>query len=71
MLGESKLYNLILLLVAVGLVYDELCYVFGIEEIRNMVDKMKMRLKRDRAEALSFLLSYRQFVGKHSRVYHN
>ncbi len=48
-LGVSKLYNLISLLVAVGLgvvVYGVLCYVFGIEEVRDMVDKIKIRFKK-------------------------
>ena len=47
-LGASKLYNLISLLVAVGLaviVYGVLCYLFGIEEVRDIVDKVIKRLK--------------------------
>ena len=48
-LGASKLYNLISLLVAVGLaviVYGVLCYLFGIEEVRDIVDKVMSRIKR-------------------------
>lgn len=44
-LGVSKLYNLIFLLVAVGLsviVYGVLCYLFGIEEARDIIDKVKI-----------------------------
>lgn len=47
LLGVSKLYNLISLLVAVTIgatVYGVLCYVLGIEEIRDMVDKVKIKL---------------------------
>lgn len=47
-LGVSKLYNLISLLVAVGvgvIVYLVLCYVFGVEEVRNVAGKVKGRLK--------------------------
>ncbi len=47
-LGASKLYNLISLLVAVGLaviVYGVLCYLFGIEEVRDIVDKVINKLK--------------------------
>jgi putative peptidoglycan lipid II flippase len=46
-LGVSKLYNLISLLVAVGIgtvVYGLLCYVFGIDEVRNVVAKIRSRL---------------------------
>ncbi len=48
-LGLSKLYNLISLLVAVGLaiiVYVVLCYLFKIEEVRDMVNKIINRLKQ-------------------------
>lgn len=48
-LGVSKLYNLISLLVAVGLaviVYGVLCYLFRIEEVRDLVDKVKLRLTK-------------------------
>lgn len=48
-LGVSKLYNLISLLVAVGLaviVYGILCYLFWVEEVRDVVNKVKMRLKK-------------------------
>lgn len=47
-LGVSKLYNFISLLVAVGLamiVYVVLCYIFKIEEVRDIVDKVIKRLK--------------------------
>ncbi|MDR7871373.1 MAG: murein biosynthesis integral membrane protein MurJ [Tissierellaceae bacterium] len=46
-LGISKINNLISLLVAVVLavvVYVVLCYVFKIEEVRDLVDKIKLRL---------------------------
>ncbi|WP_352419468.1 murein biosynthesis integral membrane protein MurJ [Proteiniborus sp.] len=49
MLGVSKLYNLISLLMAVGagvVVYLILCYVFKVEEVGNVVGKVKRRLKR-------------------------
>jgi len=42
-LEVSKIYNLISLLVAVGLgviVYGVLCYVFNVEEVRNIVNKV-------------------------------
>lgn len=45
-LGISKLYNFIALLVAIGLgvvVYGVLCYILRIEEVRDIVDKVKMR----------------------------
>lgn len=48
-LGVSKLYNLISLLVAVGLgaiVYVVLCYVFKVEEVRDVVGKVKDKLAR-------------------------
>jgi putative peptidoglycan lipid II flippase len=47
-LGVSKLYNLISLLVAVVLaviVYGVLCYLFGIEEVRDIVDKVINKIK--------------------------
>lgn len=47
-LGISKLYNFISLLVAIVLaviVYGVLCYLFGIEEIRDIVDKVMKKLK--------------------------
>lgn len=47
-LGLSKLYNLISLLLAVGLaiiVYLVLCYVFKIEKVRDGVDKVINRLR--------------------------
>ncbi|MSU02122.1 murein biosynthesis integral membrane protein MurJ [Tissierella pigra] len=47
MLGASKLYNLISLLAAVGLgviVYGVLCYVFKVEEVRDVINKVKNRL---------------------------
>lgn len=46
-LGEATLYKLISLIVAVGLaviVYGVLCYLFGIDEVRDLVDKIKDRL---------------------------
>ena len=46
-LGVSKMYKLISLLVAVGLgviVYGVLCYVFRIEEVRDLVNKVRERL---------------------------
>lgn len=46
-LGVSKLYNLISLLVAVSIaaiMYVVLCYVFKIEEVRDVIDKIKIRL---------------------------
>ncbi len=46
-LGASNLYNLISLLIAVGLgavIYGVLCYVFAIEEVRYVVDKVRARL---------------------------
>lgn len=47
LLGISKLYNLVSLLVAVGsaiIVYGILCYLFKIEEVRDIVDRAKMRI---------------------------
>lgn len=46
-LGVSKVYNLISLLVAVSIaaiVYVVLCYVFKVEEVRDVIDKIKARL---------------------------
>lgn len=46
-LGVSKLYNLISLMIAVGLgiiVYGVLCYIFKVEEVRDIVNKIKTRL---------------------------
>lgn len=46
-LGVSKLYNLISLLVAVGIgvvVYVVLCYVFKVDEVRDVIHKIKVRL---------------------------
>ena len=48
-LGVSKLYNLVSLIVAVVLdviVYGVLCYVFRIEEVRDLVDKVVGRLRK-------------------------
>lgn len=48
-LGVSKLYNLVSLLVAVGIgvvVYVVLCYLFKVEEVREVVGKVKDRLVR-------------------------
>lgn len=47
--GVSKLYNLVSLLVATGtgvIIYGVLCYVFGIEEVRVIVGKIKDRTMR-------------------------
>ena len=49
LLGVSKLANLLSLLSAVGigvLVYGVLCYVFGIEEVKELIGKGKERIKR-------------------------
>lgn len=46
-LGVSKLNNLISLLVAVGIgimVYGILCYIFGIKEVKELVDKVKKKI---------------------------
>lgn len=46
-LGVSKLYNMISLLVAAGIgvvVYGLLCYAFGIDEVRIVVAKVRKRL---------------------------
>lgn len=46
-LGVSKIYNLISLLIAVGIavvVYGVLCYVFKVEEVRDFVVAIKNRL---------------------------
>lgn len=46
-LGASKLYKLISLMVAVGLaviVYVVLCYLFKVEEVRDIIDNVKVRL---------------------------
>lgn len=48
-LGVSKLYNLVSLLVAVGagiVVYLVLCYVFKVEEVRDVVEKIRERFGR-------------------------
>lgn len=48
-LGISKLNNLISLLIAVGvavIVYVVLCYVFKVEEVRDIVDKIMKRIRR-------------------------
>ena len=48
-LGVSKLYNLISLVVAVGvgvIVYLVLCYLFGVEEVRYVVGKVRERFIR-------------------------
>ncbi len=47
LLGVSKIYNLISLLVAVGLgviIYAVLCYVFKVEEVRDVVNQIKKRI---------------------------
>lgn len=49
MLGVSKLYNLVSLLVAVGIgviVYGVLCYVFKVEEARDIVGKVRQRFQK-------------------------
>jgi putative peptidoglycan lipid II flippase len=46
-LGVSKLYNLVSLLAAVGtgvVVYGLLCYLFAIEEVRLIVEKVRERI---------------------------
>lgn len=46
-LGVSKLYNLVSLVVAVSIaaiVYVVLCYVFKVEEVRDVINKIKARL---------------------------
>lgn len=46
-LGVSKLYNLISLLVAVSIaaiVYIVLCYIFKVDEVRDVINKVKARL---------------------------
>lgn len=46
-LGVSRLYNLISLMVSVGLsivVYGVLCYALKVEEVRDILDKVKARL---------------------------
>lgn len=51
-LGVSKLYNLISLLVAVGVgvvVYIILCYIFKVEEVRSILEKIKDRFIGDRS----------------------
>ncbi|NLY47051.1 MAG: murein biosynthesis integral membrane protein MurJ [Tissierella sp.] len=48
-LGISKLYNLISLLVAVGLaviVYGVLCYIFKVGEVRDIVGRIIKRIRR-------------------------
>lgn len=50
-LGVSKLYNLISLLVAVSIAvifYVVLCYVFKVEEVSDVVDKIKARFIGDK-----------------------
>lgn len=49
MLGVSKLYNLIALLVAIGVgivIYGLLCYMLKIEEVREIVEKVAKRFGR-------------------------
>lgn len=51
LLEVSKLYNLISLLVAVGIgviVYGLLCYIFKVEEVREMFDRTKYVITRIR-----------------------
>lgn len=48
-LGISKLYNLISLLLAIGVgvsVYLVLCYVFGVEVVRDVLVKVRKRLRK-------------------------
>lgn len=48
-LGVSKLYNLVSLLVAAGVgvvVYGVLCYLFGVDEVRDIVGKVMERIRR-------------------------
>ena len=48
-LGVSKIYNLVSLLVAVGVgvvVYLVLCYLFKVEEVRDVVGKVRERFGR-------------------------
>ena len=48
-LGATKIYSLTLLVIAVGIgiiVCGILCYIFGIEEVKDMIDKTKLRLAR-------------------------
>ena len=50
--GVSKLYNLVSLLVAIGVgvvVYLVLCYVFKVEEVRDVVGKVRERFIGDRS----------------------
>ena len=52
MIGVSKLYNLISLLLAVGVgvvVYVVLCYVFKVKEVRDVVGKVRERFIGDRS----------------------
>ena len=47
LLGEAKLYNLIALLAAAGsgiIIYGVLCYVLGIDEVKDIVNKLKLRI---------------------------
>lgn len=46
-LGVAKLYNLISLLVAAGsgvVIYGILCYILGIEEVKEIIGRLKVRL---------------------------
>jgi len=46
-LGVAKLYNLIALLAAASsgvVIYVVLCYVLGIDEVKNVVNKLKLRI---------------------------
>ena len=50
-LGVSKMANLLSLLSAVGIgviVYGVLCYIFGIEEVKDLIGKVKDRVMKKR-----------------------
>ena len=50
-LGAAKLYNLIALLAAAGsgvIIYGILCYVLGIDEVKDIVNKLKYRIIKRR-----------------------
>ncbi len=51
-LGVSKLYNLLSLLVAIllgAIIYGILCYVFNVEEVRDVVDKIMDKIRGDKS----------------------
>lgn len=48
LLGVSKIYNLVSFLVVIGVgvvVYLVLCYVFKVEEVSDVVGKLRERLR--------------------------